>query len=322
MSSRALTLATVLLIGCCTVQPAESQAQNLEAGKTPSQIFSQTCSACHKGPRGLLRTVPAGSLSGFLRQHYTTSPDMAGVLASFLISNGATDGRYAQPKAGREGAREAGRQLDAKPAGLLDQLDRFGQRLREPRPEQERAQPEHSVQSEPTRRNARHLAHPAEQSEGAPSASGVARGADGRQPSAEQRMSKRGRPATEEPKVEAPKDAPNAGDAAGDDRPKAEPVKIEAGRDGANEPGKQLKNDANSQAGNDEGARPERTRQSGEGSGDAGKPEPDAAALRAGVTAAPSGASDPGGTSASSAPAVTSSVPPASAAAPTPPTSR
>src|SRR6267378_5561421 len=100
MLSRALSLATVtLLIGCLAAIPV--RAQNLEAGKSPSQIFAGTCNACHKSPRGLLKTVPASSLPGYLRQHYTTSSDMASVLASFLVSNGATDTRYQgkdQPK--------------------------------------------------------------------------------------------------------------------------------------------------------------------------------------------------------------------------------
>src|SRR5712671_2373417 len=100
MLSRALSLATVmLLIGGFAAIPV--RAQNLEAGKSPSQIFAGTCAACHKSPRGLLKTVPASSLPGYLRQHYTTSSDMASVLASFLVSNGATDSRYQakdQPK--------------------------------------------------------------------------------------------------------------------------------------------------------------------------------------------------------------------------------
>ncbi|MGY3446034.1 MULTISPECIES: hypothetical protein [unclassified Bradyrhizobium] len=110
MLSRALSLATVtLLIG---LSAGSVRAQNLEAGKSPSQIFANTCTACHKSPRGLLKTVPAGSLPGFLRQHYTTSSDMAGVLSSYLISNGANDPRYQakdQPKGakGREGRQEA-----------------------------------------------------------------------------------------------------------------------------------------------------------------------------------------------------------------------
>src|SRR6266513_3012492 len=95
MLGRALSLATVtLLIGCFAGGAAHAQATNLEAGKTPSQIFAGTCNACHKSPRGLLKTVPASSLPGYLRQHYTTSSDMASVLASFLVSNGAADKRF------------------------------------------------------------------------------------------------------------------------------------------------------------------------------------------------------------------------------------
>src|SRR3954463_13822417 len=126
MLSRALSLAAVmLLIGGFAAVPG--RAQNLEAGKSPAQIFSGTCTACHKSPRGLLKTVAAGSLPGFLRQHYTTSSEMAGVLAAFLISNGATDTRYVggQPKQGKDTTPEG-----AKPAGPPDQLDRFGRRLR------------------------------------------------------------------------------------------------------------------------------------------------------------------------------------------------
>src|SRR3954447_25543923 len=92
MLSRALIIATVtLLVGCFRALP--TSAENLEAGKSPSQIFAGTCSACHKSQRGLLKTVAPGSLPGFLRQHYTTSSEMAGQLSAFLLSNGATDTR-------------------------------------------------------------------------------------------------------------------------------------------------------------------------------------------------------------------------------------
>ena len=103
MLSRALALATVtLLIGCCTMGPTQAQ-ENLDAGKSPSAIFANTCTACHKSPRGLLKTVAPGALPGFLREHYTTGPDMAGVLSSYLISNGAVDTRYDRtPKGERQ----------------------------------------------------------------------------------------------------------------------------------------------------------------------------------------------------------------------------
>src|SRR4030081_248364 len=126
MLGRALSLATVtLLIGCFAAGSAHAQATNLEAGKSPSQVFTGTCTACHKSPRGLLKTVPASSLPGYLRQHYTTSSDMASVLASFLVSNGATDTRYQgkdQPKTdqAKGGKQEGAKQESAKPRGKPD----------------------------------------------------------------------------------------------------------------------------------------------------------------------------------------------------------
>ncbi|MFL6835943.1 MAG: hypothetical protein ACJ8FZ_01370 [Bradyrhizobium sp.] len=139
MLSRALSLATVaLLIGCFAAGTARAQATNLEAGKSPSQIFAGTCTACHKSPRGLLKSVPASSLPGFLRQHYTTSSDMASILAAYLVSNGATDTRYQakqdQAKQGKDARQEA-----ARPAGQPDQLDRFGRKQRPAAPAPEAA---------------------------------------------------------------------------------------------------------------------------------------------------------------------------------------
>src|ERR1700738_1627533 len=125
MLGRALSLATVtLLIGCFVAAPAWAQATNLEAGKSPSQIFAGTCTACHKNPRGLLKTVPPGSLQSFLRQHYTHSPQIASRLTAFLISNGGTDTRFGQTKDGKD------RKGEARPSAPSEQVDRFGRRLR------------------------------------------------------------------------------------------------------------------------------------------------------------------------------------------------
>jgi hypothetical protein len=142
MLSRALSLATVtILIGCFTAGVA--RAQNLDAGKSPSQIFSSTCSACHKSPRGLLKTTPASSLPGFLRQHYTTGSDMASMLASYLISNGAADPRY-QGKDKRD-ARQDRRQQEGRP----EQPERLGRR--QPAQESERPDAEVRPQGEGAR---------------------------------------------------------------------------------------------------------------------------------------------------------------------------
>ena len=136
MLSRALSSATVmLLIGCFTAGVA--RAENLDAGKSPSQIFSSTCNACHKSPRGLLKNVSASSLPGFLRQHYTTGTNMASVLSSYLISNGAADPRYQS----KDQAKKDARQKDAKQDGRTDQPDRFSFGRRQP-PAQETSRPD------------------------------------------------------------------------------------------------------------------------------------------------------------------------------------
>jgi hypothetical protein len=187
MLSRALSLATVmLLIGGFAAVPV--RAQNLEAGKSPSQIFAGTCTACHKGARGLLKTVAPGSLPGFLRQHYTTSSEMASVLSSFLISNGATDTRYnaGQPKQAKDAKQEQA------PSGQAPQLDRFGRPLRRG-PAQEASRPD--------------AAKPAGEGQ-VPAAAAEERGPDGRKLSAKQRLSKRGKPGEEPPKTDKPADAP------------------------------------------------------------------------------------------------------------------
>jgi hypothetical protein len=191
MLSRALSLATVtLLIGGFAAIAV--RAQNLEAGKTPSQIFAGTCNACHKSPRGLLKTVAAGSLPGFLRQHYTTSSEMASLLSSFLVSNGAADTRLGgQPKAGK----------DAKT---------------EPKPAKQETQPQQATrpdpdgpapQGEPGRKGRKRLARPGEAPDGTkPAAEGqppeqatIERGPDGRKLTARQKLGKRGKPGSQEP---------------------------------------------------------------------------------------------------------------------------
>ena len=211
MLSRALSSATVvLLIGCLTAGVARA-GENLDAGKSPSQIFSNTCSACHKSPRGLLKNTPASSLPGFLRQHYTTGTDMAAVLSSYLISNGAADPRYQgkdQPK-----------QKDAKQDGKPDQPDRLGRRQPPAAPAQEASRPDADgapPQGEGARpsRDAKRLARPH-------TAPDAAKPADGQTPvqaatdsksGARQKQGRRGKPVTEEPpKTEqaAPGDAAN-----------------------------------------------------------------------------------------------------------------
>jgi len=71
---------------------AAAHAQNLDAGKSPSQIFSDTCNACHRSPRELKQTTP-----GFMRNHYTTDARQAAAMAAYLASVGS-DARAVQQR--------------------------------------------------------------------------------------------------------------------------------------------------------------------------------------------------------------------------------
>jgi cytochrome c551/c552 len=52
---------------------------NLDASKSPAEIFSDTCGACHESARTL-----KPSNAAFLRKHYTTGPKQAAIMAAFL----------------------------------------------------------------------------------------------------------------------------------------------------------------------------------------------------------------------------------------------
>jgi hypothetical protein len=108
------------LIGVLAVAlagPAEAQG-NLDAGKTPAQIFASTCTACHRRPQELKRAS-----AGFLRSHYMTGPEDAAAMAGYLAGVGS-DPRAVQerdkkgaPGAGRTPPGEIGAQKRQPPAG-------------------------------------------------------------------------------------------------------------------------------------------------------------------------------------------------------------
>ena len=91
-----------LSLGAVIALPGIALAQtDYSAGKTPQQLFAGDCSACHQSPQGLARGRDASTLTGFLRDHYTTKVEWAGVLANYLVGVGGTRPRPAQqPAAG------------------------------------------------------------------------------------------------------------------------------------------------------------------------------------------------------------------------------
>jgi len=54
--------------------------------KDAPRIFASTCSTCHKSPQGLAKS---GQVAGFLRQHYTTGPEMSAAMAAYLVAAGS-----------------------------------------------------------------------------------------------------------------------------------------------------------------------------------------------------------------------------------------
>lgn len=233
MLSRALSLATVMLLTGFATLPAH--AQNLEAGKSASQIFAGGCAVCHKSPRGLLKTVAPGALPGFLRQHYTTSTDMAASLSAYVISNGAADRRPAGDNLTRQG-----RELSTeRPAAAPADEPATGRRRR---PSAAEGQPaaEQPAQAEPTTRtgrNARRRAAPVETPETAkPDAArpdaAVPAAEEARPASRKQKVGKKGRRQQEEtPKADSvtpqPKVAPAAEPVAPKEEAKPAPKPVE-----------------------------------------------------------------------------------------------
>jgi hypothetical protein len=81
--------------------PAQAQS-NLDAGKSPAQIFSDTCNACHRSPRELKPTTPS-----FLREHYTTGSREAAAMAAYVSSVGSDPRAVQQRRPPTMGAGQA-----------------------------------------------------------------------------------------------------------------------------------------------------------------------------------------------------------------------
>ena len=100
---------------------------NIDAGRTPAQLFSDTCAGCHRSTRDIKRPT-----AGFLRQHYTAGSDEAAAIANYLNSGASSDPRAGQPKRppapvadpGLENAKQQPKQLPkqaASPPAIIDQ---------------------------------------------------------------------------------------------------------------------------------------------------------------------------------------------------------
>jgi hypothetical protein len=117
---------------------APVHAQNLDAGKSPAQIFSDTCAACHRSVREVKPTTP-----GFMRQHYTTGAREAAVMAAYLSSVGSDPRAVQQRKPPSLGAGSG-------PSESASRESRPGQSDQPRPPESEAALPANSRQVSPT----------------------------------------------------------------------------------------------------------------------------------------------------------------------------
>jgi hypothetical protein len=90
---------TVACLAAASLQISAANAQgNIDAGKTPAQIFGDTCAGCHRSARELRRAS-----ASFLRSHYTAGSDEASAMANYLAGVGGNEPRssaatQSQPK--------------------------------------------------------------------------------------------------------------------------------------------------------------------------------------------------------------------------------
>jgi mono/diheme cytochrome c family protein len=93
-----LALGTAVALTAPVLATTAAQAQNLDQGKTAPRLFADTCSACHRSPRGLAKGRYRLTLMMFLKEHYSTSSNTASELADYLASVDVPQG--GPPRAG------------------------------------------------------------------------------------------------------------------------------------------------------------------------------------------------------------------------------
>lgn len=111
---RIILVGMTVAAGLCTVALRAQTA--LEDPKNAAKIFANTCSACHKSPQGLAKS---GGSASFLRQHYTTGPEMSAAMAAYLASAGNAP---PSKKNEKEKQKEAAAPANGKTAPKRDQV--------------------------------------------------------------------------------------------------------------------------------------------------------------------------------------------------------
>jgi hypothetical protein len=96
-----LALGTAVALTGPLLATTAAQAQNLDQGKTAPRLFADTCSACHRSPRGLAHGRYRLTLMMFLKEHYSTSSNTASELADYLASVDVPQGGPPRTGAGK-----------------------------------------------------------------------------------------------------------------------------------------------------------------------------------------------------------------------------
>jgi hypothetical protein len=107
-------LIAILLASGLGIAQVRAQAV-LGDPRDSAKIFAANCSACHKGPQGLAKS---GQVAGFLRQHYTTGPEMSAAMAAYLVAAGNAPAKKEKATAEAPAAKsksKKGEQLAAQP---------------------------------------------------------------------------------------------------------------------------------------------------------------------------------------------------------------
>jgi hypothetical protein len=87
-------------------------AQNIDEGKSASQLFAGNCVTCHRNPNVLAKGRMTPTLFLFLQDHYTTSKTDAWSLSSYLASvdtsgrsrGGKSSSKSSSPKSSKKRA--------------------------------------------------------------------------------------------------------------------------------------------------------------------------------------------------------------------------
>jgi hypothetical protein len=73
-------------LGLAAMLSGAARAENLDAGKSGTRLFADSCATCHRSAKGLTKGRFRLTLYFFLQQHYASNSSSAWELSSYLES--------------------------------------------------------------------------------------------------------------------------------------------------------------------------------------------------------------------------------------------